>query len=147
MEGVSIYQCLTDSFVNELWRGEHNLETDTFMLALYKSTASLGASTTAYTSSEEVSGTNYSAGGFTLTVASGCPQLVKPQMIWTFDRLVVASVTLSDVKAGLIYNSSKSDKAVAVLNFGGPRVYTAESFICPFPSVSDGGLLNWNKGA
>ena len=125
------------SFKVELLQGVHNFTAstgDVFKLALYTSSATLGASTTAYSATNEVanSGT-YSAGGGTLTnitpTASGTTALTD------FDDLSFTSATIT-ARGALIYNSSDSNKAVAVLDFGGDKISTAGTFTIQFPAAT-----------
>jgi len=108
---------------------------DVFKLALYTSSATLGAATTAYTTSDEVSssGTNYPAGGLTLTV-SQVPTSSSTTAYLDFDDLTFPSATLT-ARGALIYNSTQSDKAVAVLDFGGDKTSTAGNFTIQFPTA------------
>jgi len=109
-------QTLTTSFKRETLEGVHNFLTDTFKIALYTSTATLGPNTLVYTSSGEVTpqGT-YVAGGQILTgtilsTGSGVAFV-------TFNNLTWTSVSFT-ARGALIYNSSKGNKSVAVYNFG-----------------------------
>ena len=134
---MPITQAMCTSFKVELLQGVHNFTAstgDVFKLALYTSSATLGASTTAYSATNEVanSGT-YSAGGGTLTnitpTASGTTALTD------FDDLSFTSATIT-ARGALIYNSSDSDKAVAVLDFGGDKISTAGTFTIQFPAAT-----------
>jgi len=108
---------------------------DVFKLALYTSSATLDAATTAYTTSDEVSssGTNYPAGGLTLTV-SQVPTSSSTTAYLDFDDLTFPSATLT-ARGALIYNSTQSDKAVAVLDFGGDKTSTAGNFTIQFATA------------
>jgi len=128
-----IVQGLTDSFKEELLSGTHDFTSDTFKIALYTSDASLGNSTTVYTTSNEVSGTGYTAGGATLTgaaiaFASGVAYVDFSDVTW-------ASSTIT-ARGALIYNSSKSNKAVIVLDFGSDRTSSASPFVVTFPAAT-----------
>lgn len=134
---MAITQAMCTSFKVELLQGVHNFTAstgDVFKLALYTSSATLGASTTAYSATNEVanSGT-YSAGGGTLTnitpTASGTTALTD------FDDLSFTSATIT-ARGALIYNSSDSNKAVAVLDFGGDKISTAGTFTIQFPAAT-----------
>ena len=128
---MAISQAMCSSFKEELLQGIHDFLTDTFMIALYTSSATLGASTTAYTTSNEVVGTGYTAGGNTLsgtTVSlSGTTAFVD------FSDSTWSTATIT-ARGALIYNSSKSDKAVAVLDFGADKTSTAGNFTVQFPT-------------
>jgi hypothetical protein len=119
---VAITQAMCTSFKLELLSGVHDFSTDTFKIALYDSGAALGASTQEYTTSNEVVASGYTAGGATLTVvppaSSGTTAYVDfDDVTWT------ASLT---ARGALIYNTSKSNKAVAVLNFGADKISITE---------------------
>ena len=125
------FQGETNSFLLELWSGIHDFTSDTFKLALYTSSASLTEDTTAYSATNEASGTNYSAGGVTLSLASGYPQVVTHNNIKRlevrFDDATWDDATITDYQYGLIFNSSQSNKAFFVLNFGGLQSVTADT--------------------
>jgi hypothetical protein len=135
-------QAMCTSFMGELMTATHNFTTgtgDTFKAALYETTATQNASTTAYSSSGEVSGTGYSAGG--VTVTNGTSPLstntsaTAGTAYWTPSASITyTSVTLTTAfDAVLIYNSSKSDKAVSVHTFGSQTV-TAGTFTLTMPT-------------
>lgn len=128
---MALIQGPTDSFLLESWQGIHALHTDTLKIALYTSDASLGPETTAYTATEEVSGSGYSAGGIALT---GATLAASNGIIYAdFSDAAWPSATLSDVAGALIYNSSKSNKSVWVLNFGLARLANNNTFTVRFP--------------
>jgi hypothetical protein len=119
---MAITQTFCSSYRLEQLQGTHAVGTDTFKMALYTSAASLGADTTAYSTSGEASGSGYSAGGKTLVASTGYPQLVTLaandiRAAMQFDSLTWASSTIT-ARGALIYNASKSNKAVCVLSFG-----------------------------
>lgn len=132
---MAITQTMCSSFKQEVLLGEHDLDTDTIKIALYTSSATLGASTTAYTTSNEVSssGTNYTAGGNTLTGAA--VTLDGTTAVVDFDDTSWASATIT-ARGALIYNSSKSNKAIAVLDFGGDKTSTNGTFTINFPAAT-----------
>ena len=123
------------SFKVELMTATHNFTAstgNTFKIALYTSSATLGASTTAYSATNEVSGTGYTAGGNTLTnvtpTSSGTTAFTDfADTTWT-----TATITAN---GALIYNSSASNKAVAVLAFGADKTSTAGDFTIVFPAA------------
>lgn len=133
---MAITQALCASFKSELLAGTHNFSAaggDTFKLALYTSAASLNSATTAYTTTGEVVGTGYTAGGKTLTnlgiVLSGATAYID------FNDLAWLSATFTAAGA-LIYNSSKANKAVAVFNFGQSYSVASGAFNLAFPAPS-----------
>ena len=142
---MAISQAMTTSFKVEILDGIHNFGTgvirastaaDVFKLALYTSSATLGAATTAYTTSDEVSssGTNYPAGGLTLTI-SQAPTFTTTTAWLDFDDVTFPSATIT-ANGALIYNETQSNKAVAVLAFGGDKTSTAGNFTIQFPAAT-----------
>ena len=132
---MAITQAMCTSFKQELLTGTHdftNSTGDTFKIALYTSSATLGATTTAYSSSDEVSGTGYTALGNTLT--SITPTTSGTTAYCDFSDTTWSSATVT-ANGALIYNSSKSNKAVAVLAFGGDKTSTNGDFTIQFPTA------------
>ena len=143
---MAISQAMCTSFKVEILDGVHAFGSsvvraseapDVFKLALYTSSATLDATTTAYTTtlSDEVSssGTNYTTGGLTLTV-SQVPTSSSTTAYLDFDDLTFPSATLTAAGA-LIYNATQDNKAVAVLSFGGDKTSTAGNFTIQFPTA------------
>lgn len=130
---MAITQAMCNSFKQELLGGTHDLDTDTIKIALYTSSATLGASTTAYTTSNEVTGSaGYTAGGNTL--AGATISLSGSTAIVDFTDTTWTSATIT-ARGALIYNSSKSDKAIAVLDFGSDKSSTNGDFTVVFPAA------------
>ena len=132
---MAITQAMCTSFKKELLEGTHNFKNSggsTFKLALFTSSATLGASTTAYATTNEVSGTGYSAGGNTLTRVD--PSTDGTTAITDFADTTFSTATIT-ANGALIYNSSASDKAVIVLAFGGDKTSTAGDFTIQFPTA------------
>ena len=133
---MPITSAVCNSFKTEVLGGIHDLDTDVIKIALIKAneTGTYGASTTNYSSltgnSDEASGTNYSAGGNTLSGAS--ITLDSSTAIVDFNDTVWSSATIS-ADGALIYNSSKSNRAIAVIDFGGTVTSTAGDFTIQFP--------------
>lgn len=136
-------QAICTSFKVEALKGMHALGTtvtrggttaDTVKAALYLASATVGAATTAYSSTGEVTGTNYTAGGVTVTNATA-PNSSGTTAFWTPSASIVyTNVTLSTAfDAVLLYNSSQSDKAIAVYTFGSQTV-TAGTFTLTMPT-------------
>lgn len=111
------------SFKSDLLAGTHTAA-DTYKIALYTSTATNGAATTAYSATNEVTGAGYTAGGATLTGFAIGSSGTTVWLDFTTDPTWATS-TLSTVASCLIYNSSKSNKALAVFDFGGVLAATA----------------------
>jgi hypothetical protein len=128
-----IVQSLCQSFQTELLNGIHNFTSHTFKIALYTSVANLSATTTAYTTTGEMVGTNYTAGGIALTTV--VPALIDMTTIVSFQPAVWANMT-GTARGALIYNSSASDAAVMVLDFGFDRTATDQTFTVTFPAVN-----------
>ena len=126
-----ISQSLCSSFKQQLLLGEHDLDTDVIKIALYTSAATLSAATTAYTTSDEVVGTGYTAGGNTLTGAT--VSLSGTTAFVDFSDTTWSTATIT-ARGALIYNSSKSNKAIAVLDFGADKTSTAGDFTVQFPT-------------
>lgn len=117
---MSIVQTQTTSFKAELYEGVHNLLVDDIYMALYTANADLNADTTVYSSTNEVTGTGYVAGGVQMTgitiQTSGYTVYVN------FDNVAFnASVT---ARCALIYNASQGNKSIAVLDFGSDKTST-----------------------
>tara|TARA_Y100000361_G_scaffold82556_1_gene73031 strand:- start:209 stop:640 length:432 start_codon:yes stop_codon:yes gene_type:complete len=126
---------LCTSFKQEILVGTHNFTAssgNTFKLALYTNSASPSAATTAYSTSNEVSGTGYSAGGGTLT--SVTPTTSGTTAFCDFADLTFSSSSIT-ARGAIIYNSSASDKAVAVLDFGSDKTSSAGDFTISFPTA------------
>ena len=134
---MAISQAMCTSFKVELLKGVHNFTTssgNTFNIALYTSSASLGAGTTAYTTSNEVSGTNYSAKGNPLTNVT--PTASGTTAITDFADELFGTVTLT-ARGALIFNDSASgDPAVCVLDFGSDKSASSGDFTVVFPGGS-----------
>ena len=133
---MAITQAMCTSFKVELLQGVHNFTNstgDVFKLALYTSSATLDATTTAYSSSNEVanSGT-YSSGGGSLTNVT--PTSTGTTAFTDFSDLSFTSATIT-ARGALIYNSSDSNKAVAVLDFGSDKTSTDGTFTIQFPTA------------
>ena len=133
---MAITTALCTSFKQELMEAVHNFKNSggsTFNLALYTSSASLGAGTTAYTTSEEVSGTNYTAKGAALTRVD--PTTSGTTAFTDFANLTFSSSTIT-ANGALIFNESASgDPAVCSLAFGGDKTSTAGDFTIQFPTA------------
>ena len=130
---MAISQAMCTSFKSELLGGTHDLDTDVIKIALYTSSATLGASTTAYTTSNEVaSGNGYTTGGNTLAGATISTSGTTAIVDFTDSTWSSASFT---ARGALIYNSSKSNRAIAVLDFGADKTSTNGDFVVQFPTA------------
>jgi hypothetical protein len=130
---MAITSAVCNSFKQELLGGIHDLDTDVIKLALYTSAATLGASTTAYTTSNEVVGAGYTAGGNTLSGA--IISLDGSVAIVDFSDTTWGSATIT-ARGALIYNSSKSNRAIAAIDFGGDKISTSGDFTVVFPAAT-----------
>ena len=135
---MAITSAICTSFKQEILVGTHNLTAttgDTFKIALFTSSATVGASTTAYSTSNEItnsSGTAYTAGGATLT--SVTPTTSGTTAICDFADVSFTSASFT-ANGALIYNSSQSDKAVAAIAFGSDKTVTSGTFTIQFPTA------------
>lgn len=146
---MAITQAMTTSFKAEILLAVHDFRSsggDTFKLALYTSSANIDANTTAYTSSGEITGTNYTAGGAVLTnggVTATNSNSSSGTGFTTFSNLTFANSTIT-ARGALIYNTTPSangtanttltNAAVAVLDFGSDKISTAGDFTIVFPT-------------
>ena len=130
------------SFKKEILEGVHNFINSggsTFKLALYTNSASFTAATTAYTTSNEVSGSGYSAGGGTLTRVD--PTTSSTTAYTDFSDLTFSSATIT-ARGALIYNDSASgDPTVVVLDFGADKVSTSGDFTIVFPTADSSNAI------
>ena len=129
---------ICNSFKKELLEGTHNFSNpggNSFKLAMYTNSATLGKSTTSFTTGNEVSSPSggYSSGGKAL-VNTGT-SLATNTAITDFSDLSFVGVTLT-ARGALIYNDTNGDKAVAVLDFGGDKTATAGTFTIQFPAFT-----------
>ena len=132
---MAITQAMCTSFKKELLEGTHNFKNSggsTFKLALFTSSATLGAATTAYATTNEAIGTNYTAGGLALTRVD--PSSSGTTALTDFADLTFSTASVT-ANGAVIYNSSASDKAVIVLAFGGDKTSTAGDFTIQFPAA------------
>jgi uncharacterized membrane-anchored protein len=127
---MAIVQSMASSFKREILLGEHDLETDEIKIALYTSEANLGPATTAYATSGEVVGAGYTAGGEVMTGVT--VSLSGTTAYVDFDDTVWSSASFT-TRCALIYNASKSNKAIAVLDFGSDKT-TTTTFTVQMPA-------------
>lgn len=133
---MAISTAFCTSFKSGLMSGLHNFDNpggNTFKIALYTSSATLGASTTAYSATDEVSGTGYTAGGETLTSVS-------PTTSGTTAYVDFADVTWSastiTANGALIYNANSSNASCVVLAFGSDKSSSNGDFVIVFPTAN-----------
>ena len=139
---MAISQAMCTSFKKELLEAKHNFLNsggNTFNLALYTSSASLEAGTTAYTTSNEVSGTNYTAKGASLTRVD--PSISGTTALTDFSDLTFSNVTLT-ARGALIFNDSASgDPSVCVLDFGADKSASSGDFTVVFPTADSSNAI------
>ena len=133
---MAITQAVCTSFKQEILVEGHDFTAttgDTFKIALYSSSATLSASTTAYSATNEVSNSGtYTAGGGSLTAVT--PTTSGTTALCDFSDISFTSATIT-ARGALIYNSSASNKAVVVLDFGGDKTSTSGTFTISFPAA------------
>ena len=137
---MSIQQTATTSFKVELLQAVHNFgptSADTYKVALYTGSSSIGPSTTVYSTTNEVTGTGYTAGGNTLTISvsptSGNNSSAVPTAYISFANTTWTNASFT-CRGALIYNSSQGNKSVAVLDFGSDKVVSNDTFQIAFPT-------------
>jgi hypothetical protein len=133
---MAITQAMCTSFKVALLDGEMDFSSDTaqsYKIALYTSSASLDAATAAYTTSNEVSGTGYSAGGNTLSISTN-PTSTGTTAFLSFATTTWSTATIT-ARGALIYQAGGSTPAVAVLDFGGDKTSTTGDFQITFPTA------------
>jgi len=128
---MSILQTQTTSFKAELYQAIHDLTTDTLKIALYTGNATLNESTTAYSTTNEITGTGYTASGVTLTGVSVNSSGYTAYVSFNNPSWTSASFT---TRAALIYNSSKANRSIAVLDFGADKTVSGNTFTITLPT-------------
>lgn len=121
-----------NSFKTELLAMTPHAAADVYRIALYTSASNMGAGTTAYTTTNEVTGTGYTAGGMNMTGITVALDGNSAVLDWTTDPVWATSTITAN--GALIYNSSKGNRAVAVLSFGGDISSTAGNFTVTLPA-------------
>jgi|TARA_R110000824_G_scaffold168931_2_gene345922 hypothetical protein len=137
---MAIASAIAVSFKQELLVGTHNFTNgaNSFKLALYTSSANLGSGTTAYVTTGQSSGTNYTAGGSALTNVT--PFATGTTAVCDFSDLTFSNVTVT-ARGCLIYNDTNSDKAVCSVDFGENKTSNAGDFTVVFPSPTATGAI------
>lgn len=140
-----IIQCLTNSFRAEMLQGVHDLDTDVLKLAVYTGSANLNPTTPAYTTTDEVVAAGYTAGGIVLTgvtINTGVASTVQPAVVYVdFDDVVISAAFTA--RGALIYNTSKANKSVAVVDFGSDKTSTTTFTIQMPPNTATAALLRF----
>ena len=134
---MSIQQTQTTSFKKELYQGIHDLSTDHIYIALYTANASLDQNTTVYSATNEITGTGYTAGGQQLLhpviSSSGYTAYV------TFDNAQWSGALTA--RCALIYNASKANRSIAVLDFGSNKTSTTTFTVTMPANSADSALI------
>ena len=137
---MAITSAVCNSFKQQLLVEGHNLTNgaDSIKLALYTSSATLGAGTTVYVTTGESTGTNYTAAGSALTNVT--PALSGSVAVCDFADLTFGTATVT-ARGCLLYNSTNGNKAIAAIDFGADKTSTAGDFTVVFPSASSSAAI------
>ena len=135
---MAITQAMVTSFKAEVLDEQHDLAADTIKVALFTSSASLDATTTAYATTNEVSGTGYTAGGVSLTSTTVATSGTTAYFDADDPTWTSASFT---ARGALIYNGSNSNKAIAVLDFGSDFTIGGGTFKFVFPAAGTSAIV------
>tara|TARA_R110000751_G_scaffold14809_8_gene47870 strand:+ start:2381 stop:2812 length:432 start_codon:yes stop_codon:yes gene_type:complete len=133
---MAITQAMATSFKVQILGGDFDFSSgtgETFKIALFTSSATLGAATTAYATTNEVSGTGYTAGGNTLTISAN-PASTGTTAFLDFADTTWSTATIT-ARGALIYQSGGTNPAIAVLDFGSDKSSTAGDFTIVFPAA------------
>jgi hypothetical protein len=128
-----IQQGLTNSFKQEMLQAGQNLATDTLRMALYTALSDIGPLTTVYTTTNEVVGTSYTAGGELVTGATISTDVNTGTVYVDFDDVSWPGASFT-ARGALIYNVTRSNKTVAVLDFGSDKIFTSTSNTVTLPA-------------
>ncbi len=135
---MAITQAMVTSFKAEVLDEQHDLAADTIKVALFTSSASLDATTTAYATTNEVSGTGYTAGGVSLTSTTVATSGTTAYFDADDPTWTSANFT---ARGALIYNGSNSNKAIAVLDFGADFTIGGGTFKIVFPAAGTSAIV------
>ena len=127
-----IQQGLTNSFKQEMLQAGQNLVTDTLYMALYTAFSDIGPLTTVYTTTNEVTGTGYTAGGVVVTGATISTDVQTGTVYVNFDNVSWPGANFT-ARGALIYNATQSNKSVAVLDFGSDKIFSSVSNTVTMP--------------
>ena len=128
-----IQQGLTNSFKQDMLQAGQNIVTDTLYMALYTAFSDIGQGTTAYTTDNEITGTGYTAGGVQVTGAILSTDVATGTVYVNFDNVSWPGASFT-ARGALIYNTSKSNKSVAVLDFGSDKTFTSANNTVTMPA-------------
>jgi hypothetical protein len=133
---MSIQQGLTNSFKQEMLQAGQNLATDTLKMALYTAFSDIGQLTTVYTTSNEVTGTGYTAGGVVMTgvtISTESTGVNSGTVYVNFNNVSWPGANFT-ARGALIYNVTRSNKSVAVLDFGADKIFSSVSNTVVMPT-------------
>ena len=139
---MAISQAMATSFKVQILGGDFDFSSGTgqvFKIALFTSSATLGATTTAYATTNEVTGTGYTAGGNTLTISAN-PASSGTTAFLDFADTTWSSATIT-ARGALIYQSGGTNPAIAVLDFGSDKTSTAGDFTIVFPAADSSNAI------
>ena len=129
---MPIQQGQTLSFRSDIVQGDQDLSANTLKMALYDGFATLGPTTTAYTTANEVVGTGYTAGGATITGVTIATDVTTNTVYIDFNNVSWPGASFT-ARGALIYNSTQSNKSIAVLDFGSDKIFTSVSNTITMP--------------
>jgi hypothetical protein len=132
---MPLEQGQTLSFRSDIVQGGQNLSSNTLKMALYDGFATLGPTTTTYTTTNEVVGTGYTAGGVTLTGVTISTDIATNTVYIDFNNVSWPGASFT-ARGALIYNSTQSNKSIAVLDFGSDKIFSAVSNTVVMPTNS-----------
>ena len=130
---MAIQQGLTNSFKQDMLQAGQNLLTDTLKMSLYTGNATVGSTTTAYTSANEVTGAGYTAGGVAVTGATLATDVTTGVVYVNFNNVSWPGANFT-ARGALIYNVTRSNKSVAVLDFGADKIFSSTSNTVTMPA-------------
>ena len=130
---MAIQQGLTNSFKQDMLQAGQNLLTDTLYMSLYTGNATVGSTTTAYTSANEVTGAGYTAGGVAVTGATLATDVTTGIVYVNFNNVAFPGANFT-ARGALIYNVTRSNKSVAVLDFGADKIFSSTSNTVTMPA-------------
>jgi len=132
---MAFQQGQTLSFRSDIVQGDQDLSANTLKMALYDGFATLGPTTTAYTTDNEVVGTGYTAGGNTLTGVTINTDVASNTVYVNFNDVSWPGANFT-ARGALIYNSSQSNKSIAVLDFGSDKIFNSSTNTAAMPNNS-----------
>ena len=130
---MTIYQGLTTSFKVDILNGRQNIASDTLKMALYTAFSDIGQGTTVYTTTNEITGTGYTAGGELVTGATISTDTQTGTVYVDFNDVSWPGASFT-ARGALIYNVTRSNKSVAVLDFGSDKTFTSSNNTVTMPA-------------